>query len=68
VAGLGFGMFLSYQVAPYLAQKQLQVVLETYESTPRPLSLVYPHARLLPTRTRALIDWLREELKGFASV
>jgi DNA-binding transcriptional LysR family regulator len=68
VAGLGFGMFLSYQVAPYLAQKQLQVVLETYESAPRPLSLVYPHARLLPTRTRALIDWLREELKGFASV
>ena len=67
VAGLGFGMFLSYQVAPYLVREQLQIVLETFESPARPLSLVYPHARLLPTRTRALVDWLREELKGFRS-
>jgi len=67
VAGLGFGMFLSYQVAPYLAQKQLQVVLESFESPPRSLSVVYPHARLLPTRTRVLVDWMREELKGFAN-
>nr|WP_315426609.1 LysR family transcriptional regulator [uncultured Albidiferax sp.] len=66
-AGLGFGMFLSYQVAPYLATQQLQIVLETFESPARPLSVVYPHARLLPTRTRVLVDWMREELKGFAS-
>jgi hypothetical protein len=25
---------------------------------------VYPHARLLPMRTRVFIDWMREELKG----
>ena len=66
-AGLGFGMFLSYQVAPYLATQQLQIVLEAFESPPRPLSVVYPHARLLPTRTRVLVDWMREELKGFGS-
>ena len=66
-AGLGFGMFLSYQVAPYLATQQLQIVLEAFESPPRPLSVVYPHARLLPTRTRVLVDWMREELKAFGS-
>ncbi|WP_394787228.1 LysR substrate-binding domain-containing protein [Rhodoferax sp.] len=66
-AGIGFGMFLSYQVAPHLAKKQLQIVLEEFESPARPLSVVYPHARLLPTRTRVFIDWMREELKGFRS-
>jgi len=64
VAGAGFGHFFSYQVAPYVAQKQLRIVLESFEPPPRPISLVYPHARLLPMRTRAFIDWMREELKG----
>jgi DNA-binding transcriptional LysR family regulator len=64
-AGLGFGMFYSYQVAPYLAVKQLKVVLEKFERPPRPIHVVYPHARLLPARTRALIDWLREDLAAF---
>jgi DNA-binding transcriptional LysR family regulator len=65
VAGVGVGMFLSYQVAPYLADQRLQILLETFESPPRPLSLVLPHARLLPTRTRVFIDWMREALQGF---
>ncbi|BDT68117.1 HTH-type transcriptional regulator DmlR [Comamonadaceae bacterium OS-1] len=65
VAGMGVGMFLSYQVAPYLADQRLQILLEAYESPPRPLSLVLPHARLLPTRTRVFIDWMREALRGF---
>ncbi len=64
VAGAGFGQFFSYQVAPYVAQKQLRIVLESFEPPPRPISLVYPHARLLPMRTRVFIDWMREELQG----
>lgn len=62
VAGAGFGHFFSYQVAPYVAQKQLRIVLESFEPPPRPISLVYPHARLLPMRTRVFIDWMRNEL------
>jgi DNA-binding transcriptional LysR family regulator len=65
VAGIGFGRVLSYQVAPMLAQGQLQTVLEDFEDTPRPVQLVYPHARLLPTRTRVFIDSIRRELTGF---
>jgi DNA-binding transcriptional LysR family regulator len=63
--GLGFGMFFAYQVAPFIAQKRLKVVLEKFERPPRPIQAVYPHARLLPARTRALVDWLREDLRAF---
>lgn len=62
VAGLGFGRFISYQVAPFLAQKKLQLVLEDFEPTPRPISVIYPHARLLPARTRAFIEAIKGEL------
>lgn len=63
VAGLGFGMFISYQVQPYLEQGLLEVVLEIFEPEPRPVHIVYPHARLLPMRTRAFIDYVKQELR-----
>lgn len=64
-AGAGFGQFLWYQVAPLLNTGELHTVLEGFEDTPRPIHVVYPHARLLPARTRAFIDFIRQELKGF---
>jgi DNA-binding transcriptional LysR family regulator len=63
--GLGFGMFFHYQVAPFIARKQLRVVLEGFERPARPIQAVYPHARLLPARTRAFIDWIRQDLGAF---
>lgn len=66
-AGMGFSRFFSYQVAPYVRQERLVLVLEEYEPPPRPVSIVYPHARLLPARTRVFIDWMREELQGFGA-
>ena len=64
-AGLGFGMFLSYQPAPYIKEKRLKVVLEKFEPPPRPVSVVYPHARLLPARTKVFIEWMKQELRDF---
>ena len=64
LAGMGFGIFISYQVAPHLAQGTLQLVLEDFEPPPRPIHVVYPHARLLPARTRAFIDFIKQDLKG----
>jgi DNA-binding transcriptional LysR family regulator len=64
-AGAGFGSFFSYQVAPYLQTKQLRTVLEEFEPPPRPINVVYPHARLLPMRTRVFIDWMKQELREF---
>lgn len=63
--GAGFGMFFSYQVEPLVAQKKLRIVLEDFELPARPISIVYPHARLLPARTRAFIEFARQELVQF---
>jgi DNA-binding transcriptional LysR family regulator len=64
-AGAGFGSFFSYQVAPFLKNKQLRTVLEDFEPPRRPINIVYPHARLLPMRTRVFIEWMKTELKEF---
>jgi DNA-binding transcriptional LysR family regulator len=66
--GLGFGLFLSYQVEPLVRSGRLQVVLEDFEPAPIPVSLVYPEARLISTRLRALLDWLKEALGARAEV
>ena len=65
-AGAGFGMFMSYQVASLVADGRLVIVLEAFEPPPRPVSIVYPHARGLPMRTRLFIDWLRQDLAARA--
>ena len=62
VAGLGFGRFMSYQVASQLAAKKLRVVLAEFEPAPKPVCIVYPSRELLPAKTRLLIDWLKQEL------
>ena len=61
----GLGQFFSYQVAPLVEARQLKIVLEDFEQPPRPINIVYPHARLLPARTRAFIDWARQEITAF---
>lgn len=65
VAGLGCGLFMSYQVAALVEQGRLRIVLDAFEPPPRPVSLVVPQARLLPARTRVFIDWMLRELRGF---
>lgn len=66
VAGLGIIRVLGYQVAERLATGQLQLLLEEFEPTPRPVSLVYAARGLLPIKLRAFLDfaapWLRARL------
>ena len=64
--GMGFGLFFSYQVLPHVAQGRLKIVLETFEPPPTPVNVIYPHARLLPARTRAFVDWMKAEFTGLA--
>lgn len=63
VAGLGFGLFFDYQVMPWIERGELKIVLHEFEPAPLPLSLVYPHTRLMAMRVRILIDWLALDLK-----
>jgi DNA-binding transcriptional LysR family regulator len=55
-AGLGLGSFLSYQVAPRVAAKELRYVLEEFEAEPLPINVIYPHSRLQSARVRAFVD------------
>lgn len=64
VDSLGVGTFLSYQVAPMVAQKKLKLILVDYEPPPIPLSIVYPHAKLLSARVRVFAEWATEHLRA----
>ncbi|WP_449413885.1 LysR family transcriptional regulator [Pandoraea soli] len=61
--GMGYGCFLSYQVAAPMADGRLVRVLKDYEGPARPVNIVYPHARLLPSRTRVFVEWMKRELR-----
>lgn len=61
-AGLGFGMFLCYQVMPAVQRGELELVLTDFEPEPLPLSLVFPHHRLLSTRLRIFMDWMTKAI------
>jgi DNA-binding transcriptional LysR family regulator len=58
----GFGQFFSYQVQEALRARRLRAVLTAFEPPRQQVSIVYPHARLLPARTRAFIEAARREL------
>lgn len=61
--GLGCARFLSYQVHGLLAAGRLVRLLPEHEPEPMPVSLAYPHARLLSPRIRAFIDWAAPRLR-----
>lgn len=62
IAGLGFGMFLCYQVMPAVRRGELELVLTDFEPDPLPLSLVFPHRRLSSTRLRIFVDWMAKAI------
>jgi len=55
-SGLGLGMFLSYQSAPYRDTRKLRYVLEEFEIEPMPVQVVYPQAKLVTSKVRAFVD------------
>lgn len=61
--GLGLGMFLSYQTAPYRKANKIRYVLEEFETEPLPVQVVYPHTRRLSTTVRAFVDECVKKLR-----
>ena len=43
---------------PAVQRGELKWVLTDFEPDPLPLSLVFPHHRLLSTRVRVFVDWM----------
>jgi DNA-binding transcriptional LysR family regulator len=68
IAGVGLTRVLSYQIAGAVAAGSLKIILEDYESAPRPVSFTYRSGPLLPLKLRAFLDYstprLREALGG----
>ena len=63
LAGLGIGMFISYQVREHIQAGRLRAVLEPFQLPSQPISVVYPSGRQLPARTRLFIKWIKSEMR-----
>lgn len=63
IQGIGFGLFLSYQVQQHIKSRKLVFVLEDYEPPSIPVNIIYPHAKLLSTRVRLFVDSMVSELR-----
>jgi DNA-binding transcriptional LysR family regulator len=61
--GLGCGIFLCYQVREAVAAGELRLLLEAFEPATLPVSVVYPHSKLLPSRVRVFLDWFVPQLR-----
>ena len=48
---------------PAVRRGELQLVLREFETDPLPLSLVFPHNRLLSIRVRRFVDWMAQALE-----
>jgi len=64
VAGLGIGMFLSYQIEPLVKAGKLKIILPEFEPPPMPVNVVYSHAKLISTRVRVFTEWITQTLRG----
>jgi DNA-binding transcriptional LysR family regulator len=60
--GFGITRLLSYQVAPHIADGELQSILEDYEPAPLPIHIVHREDRYASSRVRSLIDLIAERL------
>jgi DNA-binding transcriptional LysR family regulator len=68
LAKAGAGLFQTYHsvVEEDLAEGRLVEVLQAFGGRSRPVSLMYPHGRLLPSRVRAFVDFLVERIRSLA--
>lgn len=63
ILGVGMIRVLSYQVAQALRDNTLRVVLEPFESSPLPISLVHKGQTPLPLKLRAFLDFVTPRLR-----
>jgi DNA-binding transcriptional LysR family regulator len=65
LAKAGAGLFQTYRfiVENDLAEGRLLEVLPSFGGRSRPVSLIYPHGRLLPSRVRAFVDFMMEQTR-----
>lgn len=63
VAGAGISRIPAWILPDEIASGQVQTILRDWRPRPRPIYAVYPTRRFLAPRTRAVIDFLVDELR-----
>src|SRR5262249_31373065 len=63
VAGAGISQVLSYLIEDLLKSRSLVTLLDAYEPSPRPVSIIYPGQRLVPLKLRAFLDFAVPRLR-----
>jgi DNA-binding transcriptional LysR family regulator len=63
LAGAGILRAMSYQVADFVRDGLLQILLEEFEPTPRPVHLIYDKQNRLPLKLRAFVDFVVPRLR-----
>ena len=61
--GWGMAHLLSYQIAPYLADGRLQIVLGDFEGPPVPIHVLHHEGRLVSAKVRSFVDYMAERLR-----
>ena len=54
--GFGITRLLSYQIAPFLARGELQVILQDYEPAPSPIHVIHHENRQAAAKVRSFVD------------
>jgi DNA-binding transcriptional LysR family regulator len=63
VAGVGLTRMLDYQIVPQRRAGALKMVLESFNSSPKPVHLIYEADRHLPLKIRTFLDYAAPRLK-----
>jgi DNA-binding transcriptional LysR family regulator len=63
IQGTGVTRVLHYQCAEAVAQDHLRIVLTDYEPAPLPIHLIHPEGRMLPSKTRAFLEFATPRLR-----
>jgi len=61
--GVGYGCFNDYQVLMQIKAGKLKCVLEKFENTPTPVSIVYPSARHQSQNVRSFVRFAQTRLR-----
>ncbi|KIZ46045.1 MULTISPECIES: LysR substrate-binding domain-containing protein [Rhodopseudomonas] len=61
MSGLGIGLLPIWHFTDEIETGRVVVLLQAYEPKPAPIHVVYPSRRLLPRKTRVMIDFLERQ-------
>lgn len=68
VRGFGCARLLSYQIAPYVSEKRLKIILVPFELSPLPVHIIHQEGRTVSAKVRSFVDFAVERLRANPSL